>query len=374
MPDTPPVISLKWSQALALRMDRHHLTHRAKPSDIVRVASDLGGLHAQLSSSAELSLWARIDGLERSHIEDALWKRRALVKLWAIRGTLYVLPAEELGMWLSALGTYTKFGNAGHDTIDTLADVVGRVLRGKCLTREDLAQAVADATGDESIGELVRFSWGSYLKAASFRGRICFGPSQGNAVTFTHPETWVPAPFERLEPEEALRRVARRFLRAYAPAEAIDLARWWLGPPMPRRGAQLIAPLGDEAVEVDVEGTRSWMLAADISSIRSARASRIARLLPAFDPWVIGMGRHAPLLDSQFVQRVFRKQGWISPVVLVNGQVAGTWRHERKGGRLIVEVEPFTPLPVWSRRQIEEEAQRLATFYESHLDSFLIPS
>jgi hypothetical protein len=97
-------------------------------------------------------------------------------------------------------------------------------------------------------------------------------------------------------------------------------------------------------------------------------------LLPAFDPWVIGMGRHAPLLDSQFVQRVFRKQGWISPVVLVNGQVAGTWRHERKGGRLIVEVEPFTPLPVWSRRQIEEEAQRLATFYESHLDSFLIPS
>jgi hypothetical protein len=374
MPETPPVITLKWPQALAWRMDRHHLTRRATPSDIVRVASDLGGLHAQLASSAELSLWARIEGLERSHIEDALWKRRALVKLWAMRGTLYVLPSNELGIWLSALGTYSKFGNAGYATIDTLAEVVGRVLPNRCLTREELAQAVAEATGDESIGELVRFSWGSYLKAASFRGRICFGPSHGTAVTFTHPETWVPAPFERLEPVEALRQVARRFLRAYAPAEAIDLARWWLGPPMPRRGAEMVAALGDEVVAVDVVGSRSWILAEDVASVQAVRASRVARLLPAFDPWVIGMGRHTPLLDEKLVPKVYRKQGWISPVVLVNGQVAGTWRHERKGRRLSLEVEPFTSLSAWSRRQIEAEAQRLATLYDSHLDSCLISS
>jgi hypothetical protein len=38
-------------------------------------------------SSAELSVWARVDRVECDALWEALWRDRALVKLWAMRGT-----------------------------------------------------------------------------------------------------------------------------------------------------------------------------------------------------------------------------------------------------------------------------------------------
>ena len=58
--------------------------------------------------------------------------------------------------------------------------------------------------------------------------------------------------------------------------------------------------------------------------------------------------------------RVYRSQGWISPVLLVDGRMEGVWRHERKGGRLVVEIEPFTEQPGWVRHGAEQEAERVA--------------
>jgi hypothetical protein len=104
---------LSWEQALAWRMERHHLVERAAPSALVRVAGEICGLHAQLMSSAELSLWARIDGLERDAVHQTLWQHRALVKLWAMRGTLCLLPSAELGLWLSALLRRRSTGTPG---------------------------------------------------------------------------------------------------------------------------------------------------------------------------------------------------------------------------------------------------------------------
>ena len=66
------------------------------------------------------------------------------------------------------------------------------------------------------------------------------------------------------------------------------------------------------------------------------------RLLPGFDQYVIAATRHAEaLMPGAFKARVHRPQGWISPVLLVGGRMAGVWRHERKGKRLLVGVEPF---------------------------------
>jgi hypothetical protein len=44
---------------------------------------------------------------------------------------------------------------------------------------------------------------------------------------------------------------------------------------------------------------------------------------------------------------------------VVDGRVAGTWRFE--GGRM--KVEPFAPVPRAARRELEDEAKRLAAFH-----------
>lgn len=358
---------LAWEQALAWRMKRHHLVERATAADLIRVVGDICGLHAQLMSSAELSLWARIDGFERNAAHEALWTHRTLVKLWAMRGTLHLLPADELGVWLSALGTQTKYGNTGHPEIDALADAVGRALAGHVLAREELALAVEQSTGSRQLGEFVRFSWGSYLKAASFRGLLCFAPSAGSGVRFTSPVSWVPGSGDRPEPTEALREVTRCYLAAYAPITADELARWW-GGYGPRIGRRMLAALGEEALEVDVEGERNWILAHDLTELERAEPPGVARLLPAFDPWVAGSSRRcAALLQPTHAARVHRPQGWISPVLLVNGRMVGVWKHTRKGRRLQIELEPFDTLPGWARGQLEAEAERLAAFLDGEL-------
>ena len=103
-------------------------------------------------------------------------------------------------------------------------------------------------------------------------------------------------------------------------------------------------------------------LARDLPELAATEPVDTARLLPAFDPWVVGASRTSPaVLDPRHKARVFRPQGWFSPVLLVNGRMVGVWKHTRKGRRLLVELEPFGRLPAWARGQLESEAERWLT-------------
>src|SRR6266498_1633094 len=103
------MLKLTWSRAAAWRIRRHHLDRRAPAGRMLAVASRLCGLHAQVMSSAELTLWARVEGLHRQAVHRALWEDRSLVKTWAMRGTLHLLPAGELPMWHAALGASPRY-------------------------------------------------------------------------------------------------------------------------------------------------------------------------------------------------------------------------------------------------------------------------
>jgi hypothetical protein len=360
-------VKLNWRRALAWRLGRHRLLERAAPTELVNVASAICGLHAQLMSSAELSLWARIDGLELGALDEALWQRSELVKVWAMRGTLHLLPAAELGLWMSALSTYTSRGMTGKWAFPELTQAVGDALVGRILTREELAAEVGRRTRNAEYAEFVRGNWGSFLKPASWRGRLCFAPGDGGRVRFTSPATWLPGGVEEVDPADALAELTRRVLAAYAPMNAEELGLWsGFGR---ARGKRMLRALGDEAVEFELDGERVWALRRDVAELASAEAPDTVRLLPAFDPWVVGASRRAPAhLDRRHKHRVYRPQGWMSPVVLVNGRTTGVWRHERKGRRLLLEVEPFERLAPWAREQLDAEAERLAAFLGGELE------
>jgi hypothetical protein len=362
------VHSLSWKQVLAWRMERHHLVRRAPRAELLAVASRICGLHAQVMSSAELTLWARIEDLEPGEVRRALWEDRTLVKLWAMRGTLHLLPASELGLWLGGLGTYDHYlkpywlrGNdITGEELEQLIEAIGRSLDGELRTRAELAAAVARETGSSAMAKRVEGSWGAYLKPASYRGSLCFGPGEGQRVRFTRPSGWVRGRIEKVDPERAMREITRRYLGAFAPATREDLARWW-SRGSPAMAGRMLEALGDEATELEVDGDRCWMLTRHAREAAGVRARNVARLLPGFDQWVVGASRTvAAQLDPEHRQRVHRPQGWISPVLLVNGRIDGVWRHRRRGKRLLVAIEPFRKLPGWARAQTEREARRLA--------------
>jgi hypothetical protein len=365
------MVKLTWAQAAAWRAGRHHLNRRARAGRMLAVASRLCGLHAQVLSCAELAAWARVEGLERGEVQRALWNERTLIKTWAMRGTLHLLPASELPIFHGALAVNPRYLRKSLwqrafgltlEELDRFTEAVGEALNGQLLTREQLMKAVAGITGMASPKYAMN-SWGTILRPAAFTGRLCFGPSEGQRVRFTRPDFWLGTAYQPpLEARAAAHAVVRQYLAAYGPATADDFARWWGGGGT--GGArQWIAALGEDAVEVEVETTRAWMLAADARRAREFEPSKTIRLLPGFDPYVVASSRHAQnLMPGNFRARVFRPQGWISAVLLVDGRMMGVWRHEIKSSRVEVTIEPFVRVPAWVRRGVAEEAERLAAF------------
>ena len=96
------MVRLTWEAVLAWRTARQGLASRAPAGDLLAVVSRLCGVQAQVASSAELTVWARLEGLERGTVDRLLWEERALVKTWAMRGTLHLLPAAELPRYTAA--------------------------------------------------------------------------------------------------------------------------------------------------------------------------------------------------------------------------------------------------------------------------------
>jgi hypothetical protein len=366
---------LGWAQVMAWRAARHHLDERVPAKATLDVVAEIAGLHAQVMSSAELTLAARVEGLGPDDVRRALWEERSLVKTWAMRGTLHLLPAAELPLWQAALSTRRNWETgawqrafASRQELERLNDAVAQALDGRLLTREELAARVGELTGSEELADKLRESWGALLKPAAALGRLCFAPNQGQQVRFTRPDTWLGGWADH-DPEEAMAEVTRRFLAASGPVTREDFARWW-GIPSPARGARLLEALGEQVARVEVEGTAAYVLAADLPGLAEAGGSRAVRLLPAFDQYVVTATLQAEhLMPGPFKARVYRPQGWLSPVLLVGGRMDGTWRQEAKGRRLLVTIEPFTgPPPAWARRAAEAEAERLAALTGGRLE------
>jgi hypothetical protein len=170
-----------------------------------------------------------------------------------------------------------------------------------------------------------------------------------------------------VDPDEAAKEIARRYVTAYGPATTDDFGRW-LGMP-PSAAKRIFRSLGGEIEEVDVEGLKAWVLAASLKQIEAHKPSRVVRLVPGFDPYVVALARQARyIMPENHKARVYRLQGWISPVVLVGGRMEGVWEYDKKRNRVVVKVVMFAPPNSAIKQGIDAEAQRLGKFFDSDVE------
>jgi hypothetical protein len=342
--------------SVGFRLERHHLKRPAVAGSLVDVARRLGGLHAQVMSSAGLQLRARVQGHAPEDLPRALWEERTVVKTWLMRGTLHVVPADELALFTGALDNRGQYADAWLRAFDVTAkqmeqliEAIAGSLDGECLTREELGVRVEPRVG-RSLAKRLQSGWGEFLKPAARRGVLCFGPSRAQNVTFVRPDQWVKAkaPLGR---EEARTELLRRFLGSYGPATREDYQRW-LG--SQRTVPEAWAGLADEVVEVT---PKRFALAADERALR-ARPSGV-RLLPGFDPFVLFPHSERPVPEEYF-ERVYRKAAWISATVVERGRVIATWTHAKRGRNVELEIVPFEQLADRARAAVEREARSVA--------------
>ena len=96
---------LTWADARERRLACSHLVTPVPKARLVVTVRDVCGLQAHLLSAAELALSARVAGVTQEDVRDALWVKKTLVRAWTVRGTIHVIPADDLPLWVSALGT-----------------------------------------------------------------------------------------------------------------------------------------------------------------------------------------------------------------------------------------------------------------------------
>jgi hypothetical protein len=374
-----PELTTTWSQVLTLRLARQHLRVRAARGDLLAVAAGLVGLHAQVLSSAELQAAVRIDGLRRSEVAESLWARRDLVKTWAFRQTLHLLTADDLVAFVRAARSLERWHTPGwlryfgmtEDEIGGLIEAIGAVLTDRPQTRVEIVDAVVARVRRPHLREAMLTGWGTFLAPAAQRGKLVFGPSAGRNVAFVDPADWLGRPVEPSTEltvaDEALGGLIIRYLTAFPGATREMIARWWGGRTTVTRALKRV-PI--ELAEIDVEGVRGLVRREDLAALAATEPGEHVVLLPGFDPFTNELPRHVDaVLDDRLHDRVHRTAGWVTPIVVVDGRVGGTWQLD--GGRVVV-----TPFGRWrggARKALGPEVDRIAAFLDRPLQVEVSP-
>ena len=375
-------IEVTWDQVTAFRLARHHLLERASKRDLLSVADNMVGSQAQLLSAAQISLGTRVGGLHSKDVEEAI-ARRKLIKAACMRRTLFLVPAKHLAIYVRGSAkradkgiNWTRSKGVSERVIDKSIHATLDVL-GEPLTRSEIAERVSRKMG--VIKQDVHGGgWGSRGKVAAVpvdhltfpvvdllhlvgaRGVVCYGPYRDNEPTFVRADAWIPKWKDR-SPEEAEEILLHKYLQAYGPATEADFALWC---GISKTEARAIwAREQANFSTVDVEGWPATLLRKDIAELNNASIKHPqVRLLPYFDTFLLGHKDRQHLVAIKHQPKVFRPQGWISPTVLVDGHVAGVWKHELGKDRLEIRVETFESPSRNVIAGIQEEAHELGGF------------
>jgi hypothetical protein len=331
---------------------RHHLGPAAPGSDVAAVAADLVAVHATDPATVFLSLWARMPTVDPPAIERALYDDRTLLRMLAMRRTMFVVPIELVPVVQAAasdavaadqrtrLVGYIEDSGLGPDgaewlsraeaaTLDALKDrgeaTASELSRVTPLLREQLR------LGAGTKWEVTQGASGRVLLQLGAEGRIARGRPRGTWISSQYrwaPITaWLPGGMPRQPPDEARVELVRRWLARYGPATVADL-RWWTG-----WAARLVQAALDriEHVEVDLDGEVGLVLAGDVEPVE--RPPPWVRLLPALDATVMGwkrrdwyLGGHGPAL--------FDRNGNAGPTAWCDGRVVGGWA-QRSDGEIV---------------------------------------
>jgi hypothetical protein len=352
-------------EELRLRRLRAQRLAGRPATSVHQVVRGVGALQAQNTGAARLAVRARSAGLTAAAVSRACDADRSVVRTWAMRGTLHMLPAEDVGWVVALLGPGSVAAGRRRrlqlglddDTCGRALGAIARVLAGEHpLSRAELVGRLAG----EGVALDPRSQAPAHLVAyAANHGLICRGPDlDGDEPSYVLLADWVGERRE-LAPEAALAELARRYLGGHGPAGAGDFAAWsGLPAQRARRGFELIAGELDQARAGD---RRLWTLAAARDDPADVERPSV-RLLGHFDAYLLGYRDRELVLERRFARRIQAGGGMVQPALLVDGRVVGTWRQQRRRDRLTVRVEPFGPLDRAVQRALDAEAADLGRF------------
>jgi len=346
-------------QAVAFRVARHHLNERLGATE-AQTASVVG-LQDTPPGTAALALAARADVPP-----EAL---DALVLVPSVRGAPLAVAKEDLAVFTAGLAPPDEeaakavVGNAwkplegitAMEALDRVSEAVRDALSDGPLPRDDFHQALRERLPRELLwwckGCNSHHVHPSLWRATGIRGVLAIVGREGRSALFG-------APPKAKKVEDPGAELARRFLGAYGPARPKLLADW---AGIATSHANTLWERAGELAQVNLDGKKAWVLAADAAALADEPKAEGVRLLPNLDPLNAGRDRELLVPDAAVRKKIWTVLGGPG-TVLVDGEVTGLWRPAKKGTKLLVIVEPLGKLEQSTRDALATEAERLAPF------------
>jgi hypothetical protein len=316
------------------------------PRAIERVA----GLQTQYAPSGYIGLWSRLAGYERDDLTRAL-ERGRILQGTLMRSTIHMVSAADYPLFAEGVRDSRRDwwlrqhrGRAEADRIQTAAEAVREMLEAEGSGRRgDLLERLG---GDSVLWNGVGM-WVDLVRvppSGTWEQRRADRYALADRWTRTGPVT----------AEEGLDHLLRRYLGGFGPAPLRDAAGW-AGIPAP-----LLAPSVERLRLRHFRDERgAELLDLPRAPLPDSETPAPVRFLPTWDATLLVHARRTGILPEPLRPRVFNTRTPHSfPTFLVDGRVAGTWRHER--GRVV--LEPFGRLDREAQRALREESERLAEF------------
>ena len=334
------------NRALLARQVLLERSRRSIPLTLERV----GGLQAQYAPSMYIGLWSRIDGFERDSLTRAL-ERRTVVQATLMRATIHLVARGdywpfEIGVkraraeWAQRLATY----GMSPKQLAAAARTLRAHLDGGSMRRADIEELLGKeaARGVGMELDLVRVP-----PSGTWQRR--------RADLYAAAEDWLGPPTAGLSEEQGIELLVRRYLGAFGPANRANVADW-AGLPLAAVQPAL------ERVATRRFGTEDGTELLDLprAPLPNPETPAPVRFLPTWDATLLAHSRRTGILPEVHRPRIFNtKMPQSIGTFLVDGAVAGAWKHD--GGR--IRLDSFEKLDRGTRRELHEEADRLAEFH-----------
>ncbi len=331
---------------------RQHLLERSV-LDLPRVVEGMGGIQMQYAPAGYIALWSRMNGFERPMLTDAL-ERREVIQATLMRATIHTVSAADY--WPMRIGIrrinrewYTRVAARELDGVDMerAAEVTRALLADGPLPMAELT------AGLEAAGLPARAAKQVGLWVDLVRVPPSGTWERRRADLYGLAEWWLP-PTGTTE-DEGIELLVRRYLGAFGPAAPRDIAGW-----MGLSVGQLRHVLDGMELRTLRDGDGKPLLDLPDAPLPDPETPAAPRFIGVWDAMLLVHARRTGVLPEELRPQIFNtKTPHSFNTFLVDGRVAGTWRFE--AGE--IQLTPLRPLSTAERRDLDEEAHRLAAFH-----------
>ncbi len=339
-----------------IRLHNQQLTKPrfSTPAELVRW---FGAIQSQdlLASLWAVGLRLKIS-LTEAQVEQAI-ADKTIARGWPMRGTIHLVPAEDLRWMTRLLGPRLDAKVASNfrraeltpDIIKRAGDIIGATLAGKQCTRAEIYAAL-EAAGIPTNG-LNGEQRGMHLLVYWARhGLLCITPRRGKQQTFALLDEWLPGGRD-LSDDEALAELATRYFQSHGPATTKDFA-WWTGLTV-TEAKRATEHIRKNLHTINVEGIEYLM------TDKTAVTSSAPLLLPAYDEYTIAYADRTAAVDPDLLRTV----GYgIAPNLIIDGRITGTWKRTLQKQSVVINVELRQPLSPQQKQLVKNAAERYAHY------------